>query len=281
MRSGPGSKARRWPPNNRMKTFDIPYFSVDGDGVFHGNDPTRGPWDVNACHAGPVMGLVARAAEALVPEKRMTRLSADLMRPIPLDGFRVTAEIRREGRLTGATSVKVTNRDGKDCVLASTLHIAETDLGEVPTAPFPLPDFAASVEGQFPVQETAHDLPCFSHCVEVRYPPGENPDPGPTTLWMRGPHLLAGEAPTTFQRLCPLADCGNGTSRNAEIAVMGFMNCDITIVAHRHSDAEWLGSQARSHWQPNGIALAEAEIFDDKGPVASVLQTVVLMPAKA
>lgn len=261
-----------------MTDFDIPFFRETLDGIFLGNDPVRGPWAENACHAGPVIGLVARAAESMLADKRMTRVSADLIRPVPLDGIRVEAEITREGRLTASASVRVVTLDGKVCVQANTLHITETELGDVPTAAFPLPDFSSATPGPFPVTEFAHALPTFADFIEVRYPPGETPAPGPTTIWMRTPHLLEGEVPTTFQRLCPLADSGNGTSRNAEISQMGFMNCDITIVVHRHSHADWLGSKALSHWQSNGIGLAEAEIFDERGPVASVLQTVVLMP---
>ncbi len=261
-----------------MANLDVPFFTETEPGLFHGNDPARGPWAENACHAGPAIGIVVRAAERLLPEKRMTRVAADLMRPVPLDGFTIEAEVTRHGRLTASAEVRVVDMAGRECARANTLHIAETDVGPVPTAPSDIPDFAASTPGEFPVREVMHGAPCFMQFVEVRYPPGETREPGPTSIWMRTPPLLAGEAPSTFQRLCTLADSGNGISRNVEITEMGFMNCDIAIVVHRHSDADWFCSRARSHWQPNGIALAEAEIFDDKGPVASVLQTVVLMP---
>ena len=82
------------------------YFSIDDDGIFVGNDPVRGPWSADHCHAGPVTGLIARAAEAEVgPEKMLTRLTVDLIRPLPLAGLRVAAETKRNTKTLAMTSV--------------------------------------------------------------------------------------------------------------------------------------------------------------------------------
>ncbi|MEM7282220.1 MAG: thioesterase family protein, partial [Pseudomonadota bacterium] len=55
-----------------------------------------------------------------------------------------------------------------------------------------------------------------------------------------------------------------------------FVNPDITIVAHRESDSEWLASSARSDWQSTGIGLSTAVIQDEQGPIATVLQTLLI-----
>lgn len=136
----------------------------------------------------------------------------------------------------------------------------------------------AWVPGCAPVARTVHGLPCLSGHVEVALPPGETAAPGPTTIWMRTLPIVAGETPSPFERLCPPADCGNGTSRNAEVDQYSFVNADVTIVRHRVSPAQWLGSSARSYWQPSGVGVAMAELFDEDGPVASVLQTLVVRP---
>jgi hypothetical protein len=112
--------------------------------------------------------------------------------------------------------------------------------------------------------------------VEVRYPPGQDPEPGPTTVWMRALPLLPDETPSPFQRICPLADCGNAIGRNAEPAEMGFMNVDLTIVLHRDPIGEWLGSRAVSRWEPTGIGMADALLFDGGGVVGRAVQTLLL-----
>jgi hypothetical protein len=114
--------------------------------------------------------------------------------------------------------------------------------------------------------------------VETRYPPGHDNSPGPTTAWLRTLPLVAGETPTPFQRLCPLADCGNALSRNGEPDTASFINPDLTIVLHRLPEGDWLGSSSVSHWQPNGIGLADALLFDERGPVGRALQTLVIRP---
>ena len=75
---------------------------------------------------------------------------------------------------------------------------------------------------------------------------------------MRTAPLLPDETPSPFQRICPLADCGNAFSRHAEPWEIAFVNADLTIALHRDPVGEWLGSRAVSWWQPSGVGLADA-----------------------
>jgi hypothetical protein len=123
-------------------------------------------------------------------------------------------------------------------------------------------------------------LPGFSGAaVRVRYPDGDGPWPGSRTVWMNTADLLPDEAPSPFQRICPLADCGNAFSRHFEPNEVAFVNPDLTIALHRDPVGDWLGSKTVSQWQPNGIGLADAVLFDDVGPVGTALQTMILRPA--
>ena len=112
----------------------------------------------------------------------------------------------------------------------------------------------------------------------MRYPAGEDPGVGATTVWMRTIRLLPNEEPTPFQRICPLADCGNAFSRHADPAQVQFINTDLTIALHRDPVGEWLGSRVSSHWQPSGVGLADALLFDDEGVVGRALQTLLIRP---
>ncbi|BFM16056.1 hypothetical protein R50073_22390 [Maricurvus nonylphenolicus] len=230
----------------------------------------------DACHAGPVTGIIARAFELLVTDKQLLKLSVELLKPVPMDGFQVNTEITKAGRAVTTASADIVDLQGKLIATASSLHMVVQDLGEVPTAPFESHRFSDSVPGGFPIEKTSHGLPGFSSGIEVRYPPGHDNSPGPTSIWMKTLPLLEGEEPSAFQKLCPLADCGNGTSRNQNGFDIRFMNPDITIVMHRASSADWLLSSAESHWQPTGLGLAQANLFDELGPIGSVMQTLLL-----
>ena len=249
-----------------------------GENRFLGNDSTRGPWSEDACHAGPPSGLMARAVERLVPDKQLVRLTLDFTRPIPMGGFRIEADIRKQGRMMASCTASLFDDESRICVSASSVHLAAMDVGEMPTSNMDEPDFEQAVAGAFPTKGVNHSKPTFAQAVEVAYPPGETDDPGPTTAWMRTPALLAGEEPSPFQRLCPLADCGNGISRNADITRASFLNPDLTIAIHRPPESQWLASRAISFWQASGLGLSQATLFDTQGVVGSAIQTLLVKP---
>ena len=259
------------------------YFEHTKDDCFEANAPARGPWSVNHCHAGPVAGLIARAFERALPEKVLTRMTLDLVRPIPMAGFQITTDVDRDGRTLGQARVKLADMDGITCVTGSSMHLVRADFTSMPTAVVTPLKRADAAAGPTPLARGEHGEPSFSDFIEVAYPDGV-PDKstnstGPTKLWMKTPPLLADETLSTAQRLCPLADCGNGISRNAGFYDITFMNTDLTIHFHRETDADWFLSDCISHWQRTGIGLAQAVLSDDDGPVATALQTILLRPA--
>ncbi len=256
------------------------FLKLDDQHVYIGLEPTRGPWSVDHCHAGPPAGAIARSVEIVAgASKQLTRLTLDLIRPIPMAGFRVDVEMQREGRKVSTAAVTLSDLNGKACVTGSALLIAPTPESAVPTPPVAPLKVADASPGPFPIQKWSHELPAFGSFVDVLYPDGEDCEPGPTKMWLRTGPLIAGETPSSFQRICPLADSGNAVSRNAELQEVGFVNPDLTIVAHRQTAEDWLLTETISHWRPNGIGLAEARISDENGPLATALQSVILSPS--
>ncbi|EAQ44233.1 MAG: hypothetical protein BM560_16190 [Roseobacter sp. MedPE-SWde] len=259
-----------------------PFFSQNSDGVFVGNDPARGPWSADHCHAGPVTGLAARAAEIAVgAEKMLCRLTLDILRPLPLAGLRVAAETTRHTRTLATTQITVHDLDNTLCALGTSMHLVRKDLGVVPTAPVTPLRRADAVSGPFSIGAGLHDKPYFGQFLDVAYPPEFGLNPGPKTLWMRTTTLVEGEEQSAIQSLCALADCGNGISWNARPAEMGFMNTDLTLNVHREPEGDWHASDSVSHWHGTGIGMSQSVLQDEKGPVATALQTLVLHPAKA
>lgn len=253
------------------------FFNQVDDYHFKPTDHCRGPWDINACHAGPPTGLLARAVEHAIPDKRLTRLAVDLLRPIPFEGFTVTAEITKNGRRTASASATLTDLHGKTCVMARSLHIACLQTQHpLPTYTAPPLPLELANPGPFPIQ-TLHDKPAFNGTgVQVRYPSDSDSQPGPSTVWMKTVPLLDTEAPSPFQLICPLADCGNAFSRNAEPADVSFINPDLSIVLNRDPVGEWFASVSHGYWEPTGIGMADALLYDTKGVVGRAVQTMLL-----
>lgn len=261
-----------------MKDSKPAFFEVRDREWFVGRDGARGPWSADACHAGPVTGLIVRALERSVTDKQLVRVTTDYARPIPMAGFRIDSSVTRNGRAATIASATLTDADGRVCATATSLHLVTSDFEALPTTTEVGPSRRKATTGKFAVERTHHDLPFFGNAIDVAYPPGEDSSPGPTTLWMKTAPLLDNEIPTPFQRICPLADCGNGTSRNAELADLTFVNPDLTIALHRLPESEWIASSAVSFWEPTGIGLSRAILYDEKGPIGSALQTLLIQP---
>ncbi|MCI0517738.1 MAG: thioesterase family protein [Woeseiaceae bacterium] len=256
---------------------DKAFFHRDGDWIV-ANDACRGPWSADACHAGPVTGTMARAVERAVAGKQLVRLTLSFQRPIPMGGFRISAKLERDGRAATSASAELHDRSGRICAVASSLHLTSYAPTPFPTPSIAHPVFAEAKKGRFPVEKPLHDLPFFGAGIEVAYPPGESGDPGPTTVWMRTLPLFDDEDPSPFQTLCPIADCGNGISRNAEFAVASFVNADLTVLAYRLPESKWIASSAISFWEPNGIGMSQATLFDTRGALGVALQTLIIRP---
>lgn len=255
------------------------YFTTTDGRWFVPTELCRGPWDANACHAGPPTGLAVRALEQLLPNMRLARVTVDVLRPIPMSGFQVRAEVRRPGRSATWTEAELFE-DDQVFVRVGALHLRTSEQLDVETASVEVPRFFQAVVGSFPVRNTRHDLVCFVDSVEVRYDPSASfGNGGPTVIWMRTVPLLADEEPSGFQRLCPLADSGNGISYNQPLDQVLFVNPDLVISVYRQPVGEWIGSRVVSHWQSDGTGLSDAELFDQTGPVGRVTQTLLLNPA--
>jgi len=259
---------------------NTPFFSII-EGWYVGNDNARGPWTADGCHGGPAAAAVARSAELAVPDKQITRLTLDLFKPVPVSGFRVRAEVGRNGRRVATVSLTVVNRENQACATATALLIAAQDIGPVQTTGMPLPDRKTATLATFPKIQNVHGLPTFADAIDLMVPEPGPFKPGPNTMWMRTPPLVDGETPSAFQRICPIADCGNGFSRNEEATSVTFINPDLSINMHREPDSEWVGASFVSRWDRQSIGLSTAVLFDDTGPLGTAQQTLLLRRPEA
>jgi hypothetical protein len=214
----------------------------------------------------------------LLPDQPLRRLTVDLTRPIPHAGFRIESAVTRPGRTVSTTEMTIVDGDGKPVITARGMHVAEGEPNDFPTTPYDTPVLAEARPGRFPIELAAHGLPMFRGGVEVRYPPDEEPQPGPTRMWMRTVPLLPDEHGSGFQRICPLADCGNAVSRNAEPEHYAFMNTDLTVLLHRQPAGDWFGMDSVSRWEPTGVGISDSLLFDEHGPVGRAIQTLLIRP---
>jgi hypothetical protein len=255
-------------------------FVALGDGRFRSTKLTRGPWHPDHQHAGPPIALVARAIEREAAALEMThlaRLTASLLRPIPIAELQVEVETQYAGRNAAHFAARLVS-EGKELARFTALAQREAALALPAKIPgHPLPQAPRSVEDstaeRFPF---ASEEPGYADLMEGRVAEGRF-FRGPCAVWFRMRHpLVEGEAPSPMQRVAVAADSGNGISAALDFRRYVFVNSDLTINLLRQARGEWICIDARTLLGPAGGGVAEARIFDTEGLIGRSTQSLAV-----
>jgi hypothetical protein len=266
--------------------FDLDAGSGGAGERFVPTELCRGPWYPDTQHGSPMLGLLARAVEALPSERPMqvARLTVDLMRAAPLAPVQVAAAVRRAGKSVEFCEASLL-AGGEEFARATAMRFrtAEVDVPDdldgSPPAPPPLPDD----DGGMGWPRRPDGVEAMHDCFSVRPVPGfETP-----TAWFRlDVPLVRGEAPSPLVRVAitsdfayslPLMrrlrrDGGESLMRRPFVSI----NADTTINLHRPPRGEWLCVDTRSHVDPIGAGTAGARLYDGDGVVGLVSQSLLV-----
>lgn len=259
---------------------DEPLFTPRG-ADFVPTEHTRGPWDPRHQHGGAVAALVARAVERTAgPDFAVTRLTVELMRPVPIDTLAVDISVPRPGRRVVGVGVSVSAGDLEVEVVRA--HAVAIRRLELPTGEghgsFLEPGPEAGDETSFVFD--GDDEPAFHRTgMEVRLVGGSAQQPGPARAWFRLRRPVVGdEEPTGVQRVAAAADFGNGVSWVLPPDRWFFLNPDLTLHLARPPHGEWIGLDALTLPSDLGMAMAESAVYDDHGRLGRAAQSLLLQP---
>lgn len=241
---------------------------------------TRGPWHPKHQHAGPPIALMCRAIERAAANHKLThisRLTANLLRPVPIDHLTVEVAEDYVGRNAGHFSGRLiaeTKEVARFTALAqreNEVHLPDGLPGHpLPTAT-PGPETAPLAVFPFAGRHVG-----YADLVEARVARGEF-FRGPCAIWFRLRHpLVEAEEPSAYQRVAVAADSGNGISAILDFKSYSFVNSDLTINLLRRPLGEWVCLDAATHIGPNGCALAESRLFDAQGLIGRATQSLVV-----
>ena len=258
--------------------------------IFQSSPLTRGPWNPAHQHAGPCIALVCGAIEQLAAPAGLThiaRLTANLLRPIPISDLMVQVSADYVGKSSGHYSARLllceTDAQGRTFAgkeLARFTALAQRETPQVlpvglPGHPLPLaPRPAESSEpAQFPF---ADGQPGYAQLVEIREAHGKNFQ-GPCAVWFRLRHpVVAGAVPSPYQRVAVAADSGNGISAILNYKKDIFVNADLTINLLRRPVGEWICLDAQTFLGGAGGGLAQSRLLDEKGLVGHATQNLAV-----
>lgn len=266
--------------NNESAALPASAYVPAGDGTWRSSELTRGPWHPEHQHAGPPIALVARQIEraaAPLGLSHMARLTANLLRPIPIAELAIEVETEYAGRNVAHFSARL-NAGGKQVARFTAVAQREAGLDIPPDLPgHPLPQAPRPVE-QSPTQRFPFSTKMIGYqdLIESRIAEGAMFS-GPSAVWFRMRYpLVAGEQTSALQRVAVAADSGNGISAILDWSRYIFVNSDLTINLLRQAEGEWICIDARTLLGPNGGGLAEARIFDAQGLIGRSTQSLAI-----
>jgi hypothetical protein len=251
------------------------------DAVFHREGdrfvPTelaRGPWDPNAQHGGPCGALLAGLLEEhdLGPPAHVARMTIELMRPVPMQPIELRARTVRPGKKVQLVEGSVLSGDA-EVVRATALRIRDADVEFADPPGDRLEPGPGPLRGRF---ENLGPLN-FGFAMEMSMAHGEIGVPGPAAVWFRlAVPIVAGEETTPLMRVAAAADFGNGISGAVTWDEYLFINPDLTIYLHRLPAGEWVGLDARTWPTHEGVGVADAALYDERGRIGRSVQALLL-----
>jgi hypothetical protein len=257
-------------------------FETLPDGRFLPTEFGRGPWSPDALHGGPVAALVTGAAEGHEVDRsnpmQVTRLTLELLRPVPLEPLTLSLRTARRGRKVQLIEVAVS---------AGVREVARALVLRARQLPFDLPSTATGGTVPVPGPENARRqerdqlwTAFHNSAMDVRYATGVWLSAGPATVWFRLTcPVVAGWPVTPAMRAAAAADFGNGISMVLPFEEWSFVNPDLTMYLDRPPVGEWVCLDATTTLRAEtGLGVAQSTLFDQHGPIGRALQTLVIEP---
>ena len=92
------------------------------------------------------------------------------------------------------------------------------------------------------------------------------------------PALVEGEEPSPLDRVLMAADSGNGVSAPLDYRRWLFINADLSVALRRLPRGEWVGLEAATYAEPDGVGLSDTRLHDEQGPIGRATQSLLVAP---
>jgi hypothetical protein len=229
-------------------------------------------------HGGAPSALVAWAA-ARIPTNvpmQISRITVDLLRPVPIAPLEIKTDVLREGRKIQLCSV-ILSHEGVPCVRASVLKIREVEVSEeihrLEPVELPGPD------GGIDRDHGTGPSNAFITGMTIRTVRGAFREIGPGAAWFRANRaIVEGDPNSPAMRAAMTGDFCNGLSSLLDWKRWTFINADLTISFARQPVGEWILLDAQTWLGGAGSGLAFAKLGDERGYFGRAIQTLVIEP---
>jgi acyl-coenzyme A thioesterase PaaI-like protein len=239
----------------------------------------RGPWDPNALHGGAPSALFAWACATHDPGPAafLTRLSVDLLRPVPLAPLELRVRTIRPGHKVHWLEAMLLDAGGREVAHATALRMRTADVdvdGAVEGIADPPPPREVAARPLFPFDEGAIG---YWTATEVALVRGNWAEPGPGIAWLRLRCPVIDDEPiAAFERVAAAADFGSGVGNALRFTNSAAINAEVSIHVHRHPIGEWVCLESSSWVQAHGVGLTESRLHDEQGVLGRSAQSLLI-----
>jgi Thioesterase-like superfamily len=250
-------------------------YRIDGNRVVT-SPHAAGPWNPHMQHGSAPSALVTWLAEQLPTASPMavTRVTIDLMRPVPVAPLTYEIEVLREGRKIQLVGIRLFS-NGTLVTNATVLKMRiepQTLPAGIKDAPVtvPLPDAPGLTE---PNDHSS----AFVTGVSIRVVHGGFRKLGPGAIWYRANRaIVEGQPISQAMRAVIASDFSNGSSSVLNFKDWMFMNADLTVSLARQPVGEWVLLDSETWIGPDGAGLAASKLADVNGYFGRAVQSLVI-----
>ena len=239
-----------------------PFFKRDGQ-YYVPTPASRGPWNPKSLHGRVIIGLLGFVLEQKHgdPEFIPARLTVDMYKLPGFDPIEVTTTVVREGGRIRVIDAEFIS-GGVSMARASCQFLKRTENSEgniwkpepwnVPApADIPAPPPREGMGGMW-----------ASRPINGGFGTAEQRRTGMSEVR----EVVEGEPLTPFQRVAVAADFVSPLTHVGDQG-LGYINSDVTLYLHKLPATEWVGFESIYHGADDGVAVGDARIYDEAGPI--------------
>jgi hypothetical protein len=265
------------------------FFDAVGD-HFVPTGAARGYWVPGTLSGSAAASLLGHVIERdfCAPGWVPVRLSVDMLRMPPSAPLQVeTAVLHDSGRLKLVEARLLA--DGKLqtralAQIARTTAQPANPVWQSPRWPAPHPDtLPPQAHWRWDMRPVPGDHPRFDRTIVAPESPADGNPPvlgrlapvGARQAWLRVDMEVVGGHPLSpWLMLVTTADFASPLTHSSEFGI-DFVNTDFTIHLHRLPQGRWLGYELTGHSSAAGVAVGQAAIHDEQGPLGSIVVSAI------
>lgn len=274
-----------------MSELGGPLFHLENEGpeesALRATDYCRGPWSLETLHGGPVVGLLARAAERAANSMaanagsplQCSRLTVEMHQSVPLDLLTTRARVVKPGRRTVVIDSEILHGNTRVARASSQWLLHDPNATPHRGGPTPPPRPATSNDPRAQSDFAYPDPGYNCDTSELRYARGSHETEGPGTTWLRlASPLVADEDMSPFVMAATVSDLVAATGWEPSVNGNSNINPDVSLHMSRYPVGAWLCIDAEARHGGGGTATMTADLFDDHGWFGGVFESLVEVP---